>query len=164
MNKIYIAGDHTGYELKKELMIYIQSLGFEPVDKGPFEYDADDDYPDFIRPAAEAVALDPGSLGVLLGGSGQGEAMSANRVGGARAAVFYGGVLAKIAVDIEGNMSTDPFEIVKLTRQHNHANIISFGTRFMTTDEIKEAIKIFIETSWSDAERHKRRVIKIDTK
>jgi ribose 5-phosphate isomerase B len=162
MSKIYIASDHTGFELKKELMLYIKSLGFEPIDIGPFEYDADDDYPDFIRPAAVAVAGDAGSFGVLLGGSGQGEAMSANRVKGARAAVFYGGVLAKIAVDIEGNMSTDPYEIVKLTRQHNNANIISFGTRFMTVEEIKEAIKIFIETKSSEAERHVRRVKKID--
>lgn len=164
MKKVYIASDHTGFELKKEIMTYINSLGYEATDKGPFIFDKDDDYPDFIRPCAEAVASDSGSFGVIFGGSGQGEAMSANRVAGARAAVFYGGVLAKIAIDIEGNMSTDPYEIVKLARQHNHANIISIGTRFMNTEEIKEAIKIFIETPWSEVERHSRRVIKIDNK
>lgn len=164
MNNIYIASDHTGFELKKELIEYIDSLGFKAVDKGPFLYDAEDDYPDFIRPCAEAVAGEAGSFGVILGGSGQGEAICANRVQGVRAAVFYGGVLAKGAVDMEGNMSTDPYEIVKLAREHNNANIISFGTRFMTKDEMKESIKIFTEIKFKGVERHARRINKLDTK
>jgi ribose 5-phosphate isomerase B len=164
MNKVYIAGDHTGYELKKELMIYINSLGLEAVDKGPFEYDADDDYPDFVHPAAVAVASDKESFGVLLGGSGQGEAICANRVKGARAAVFYGAVTAKSAVDIEGNVSTDPYEIVKLAREHNNANIISFGTRFISNEDIKESIKIFTETHFKGVGRHLRRINKIGDK
>lgn len=164
MKNVYIASDHTGFELKKELMIYIKSLGYEASDKGPFLYDKDDDYPDFIRPCAEAVASDQGSFGVIFGGSGQGEAITANRVPGVRAAVFYGGILAKGAVDIEGNLSTDPYEIVKLAREHNNANIISFGTRFLTVEEMKEAIKIFLSIEWKRVERHERRINKIDNK
>lgn len=164
MTNIYIASDHTGFELKKEIMVYIKSLGYEPIDKGPFLFDKEDDYPDFIRPCAEAVASDAGSFGIIFGGSGQGEAICANRVPGVRAAVFYGGVLAKGAVDIEGNLSTDPYEIVKLAREHNYANIISFGTRFLTTEEMKEAIKIFLNIEWKNVERHQRRIIKIDNK
>ena len=132
--KIYIGTDHTGYELKEKLKEYLPNLGlgYEVVDKGAFGYDKDDDYPDFIRPVAEAVAGDKDSAGILLGGSGQGEAMCANRVAGARAAVFYGGVAPKSAINIQGETSSDPFEIIKLARRHNHANILSLGVRFLS--------------------------------
>ena len=128
--KIYIGSDHAGYELKEKLKTYIQSLNIEIIDKGAFSLNNEDDYPDFIVPVAEAVAQDSESLGIVLGGSGEGEQISANKVDGIRAIEFYGGNL----------------EIVKLGREHNNANILSLGARFITEDEAKNAIIIFINT------------------
>src|SRR3989338_4113494 len=161
--KIYIGTDHTGYELKEKLKIYLKELelGYEVVDKGAFKYDKDDDYPDFMTPVAEAVAGDKGSFGIILGGSGQGEAMAANRVKGARAALFYGEAIAKEAINIEGQKSEDPFEIVKLARQHNDANILSLSIRFLSLDEIKFAIELFLKTKFEGGDRHTRRINKL---
>ncbi len=165
--KIYIGSDHTGYELKEKLKTYLPELGlgYELVDKGAFAYDADDDYPDFIKPVAEAVAEGPEleeRRGIILGGSGEGEAMCANRVPGVRAAVFYGGAVAKTAIDIQGEQSADPFEIVKLARLHNNANILSLSTRFLSEDEIKFATELFLRTEFKGEERHARRISKLD--
>ncbi|MBY0376724.1 RpiB/LacA/LacB family sugar-phosphate isomerase [Patescibacteria group bacterium] len=160
--KIYISSDHTGYEIKEKLNTYITELGHEVVDKGPFEYDGADDYPDFVKGMAEDVAMDRESLGIIIGGSGQGEAMCANRVNGARAAVFYGQAIAKSNIDIKGGESTDPFEIVKLARVHNNANILSLSARFLSLDEIKFAIELFIATKFLGEERHVRRIEKLD--
>ncbi len=160
--KIYIASDHAGYELKGRLKTYLSELGYETEDKGPFKYDGDDDYPDFITPLAEAVAKDEGSFGVVVGGSGQGEAMCANRVKGARAVVFYGEAIPQEAIDISGAKSVDSFEIVKLARAHNNANIISFGIRFLSFDQIKFATELFITTKFSSDERHVRRINKFN--
>jgi ribose 5-phosphate isomerase B len=161
--KIYIGADHTGFELKKELKKYLEELGlgYEVEDKGPFAYDPDDDYPDFIRPVAEAVAKDALSFGVLLGGTGTGEAICANRVPGARAMVFYSEALPKEAIDIKGEKSSDPYEIVKLARVHNNANIISISTRFLSIDQIKFAIELFINTAFTGEDRHARRIKKL---
>jgi ribose 5-phosphate isomerase B len=159
--KVYTSSDHTGYQLKEKLKIYIGELGHTVEDIGAFAYDAADDYPDFIRPMAEAVAKDSKSLGIIIGGTGQGEAMCANRVPGARAAVFYGEAIAKEAVDIKGQKSNDPFEIVKLARVHNNANILSLSARFLSEDEIKFATELFITTSFADEERHIRRINKL---
>mgnify|MGYP003298547406 FL=1 len=114
--KIHLATDHAGLELKEKVKLYLSDLNYEVIDHGAYEYDALDDYPDFIFPCANAVSNDPESKGIILGGSGQGEAMAANRVKGVRAAVFYNG----------------PDEIIKLSRQHNDANILSLGARFMS--------------------------------
>ena len=162
--KIYIAADHVGYELKEKLKTYLTGLGlgYEIIDKGAFKYDADDDYPDFIREVAEAVAKDKESKGIILGGTGQGEAMCANRIKGARAFVFYSQALAKEAIDITGKKSTDPFEIIKLARIHNYANIISLSGRFLSFDEMKFAIELFLKTEFKNEERHIRRVKKLD--
>ena len=162
--KIYIGTDHSGYELKEKLKKYLEGLGmgYEVEDKGAFKYDADDDYPDFIRPVAEAVAKDKGSFGIIMGGSGQGEAMSANRIKGARAAVFYGEAVAEGAVDVKGGKSSDPFEIVKLARVHNNANILSLSARFLSEDQIKFAIELFLSTKFAGEERHTRRIKKLD--
>lgn len=162
--KIYIGTDHTGYEIKEKLKIYLNELGlsYEVIDKGAFKHDADDDYPDFIRPVAEAVASDEGSRGIILGGSGQGEAMCANRVRGARAVVFYGEAVAQGAVDVEGRKSSDPFEIIKLAREHNDANIISLGARFLSEDQAKFAVELFLKTKFSAEDRHIRRIKKLD--
>ncbi|MEX2052167.1 MAG: RpiB/LacA/LacB family sugar-phosphate isomerase [Candidatus Paceibacterota bacterium] len=161
--KIYIGSDHTGYELKEKLKVYLAELqlGYEVEDKGAFEYIPGDDYPDFIQPVAEAVAKDTSSMGIILGGSGEGEAMCANRIPGARAALFYGQAIPKEAIDINGGESIDSFEIIKLSRIHNNANILSLSTRFLSEDEIKFAIELFLSTPFKNEERHIRRIAKL---
>ena len=121
------------------------SKGHEVTDHGAHEYDALDDYPDYIFPCAKAVASDLESRGIILGGSGQGEAMAANRVKGVRAAVFYNG----------------PVEIVKLSREHNNANILSLGARFMMEDEIYDVIEMWLDEPFGGG-RHQRRIDKLD--
>ena len=160
--KIAVTTDHAGFEALQQLKEFLQSAGHEVVDFGPKSFDADDDYPDFMFPAAHAVAGGECEAGIILGGSGQGEAMAANRVRGVRCTLFYGPVVAKTAVDAEGNMSDDPYEILKLSRQHNHANVLSLSGRFLTLDEMKQAITTWLATPYSDAERHARRVHKLD--
>jgi ribose 5-phosphate isomerase B len=160
--KIAVTTDHAGFEALTELKGYLQSLGHEVVDFGPQLFDADDDYPDFMFPAAEAVGRGDCEVGIILGGSGQGEAMAANRVTGVRCTLFYSPAIAKVAIDAEGNHSDDPYEILRLSRQHNHANVLSLSGRFLSTDEMKQAIDVWLNTPWSDAERHSRRVRKLD--
>lgn len=160
--KIAITTDHAGFEALKELKTYLESLGHECMDYGPTVFDAEDDYPEFMFPAARAVAAGECERGVIMGGSGQGEAMAANRVAGVRAALFYGPVTAKAAVDADGTLSDDPYEIVKLSRQHNDANVLSLSGRFLTLDEMKTALKLWLETPFSGAERHARRIRKLD--
>ena len=159
---IALSTDHAGFAAVGELKDYIESLGHQVNYVGPAEFDAEDDYPDLIARAARLVASGDSELGIILGGSGQGEAMAANRFKGVRAAVFYGPVVAKTAVDAEGNSSDDPYEIVKLSRQHNHANVLSLSGRFLSKDEMFEAIRIWLETSVSPIERHQRRAIQLD--
>ena len=144
--KIYLGSDHAGYELKKIIKRELESLGNEVFDKGPSSYDKDDDYPDFIAPVARAVSEDPTAKGVVRGGSGQGEAIVANRFPRIRAVVYYGG----------------PPEILKLSREHNDANILSLGARFITEEEAKSAIKTWFSAHFSHEERHMRRIKKID--
>ncbi len=160
--KIFIEADHVGFEIKEKLMDYLINQGYEVADKGAFVFNKDDDYPDFVRPVAEAVVSEEGSMGIIIGGSGFGEAICANRVRGSRALVFYGPMLPEIAVDVEGRKSDDPYEIIKLARLHNDANIISFGVRFITEEQMKEAVKVFLETKFSGDERHVRRIKKLD--
>ncbi len=160
--KIYIGADHAGYELKENLKKYLSELGlgYEIIDKGAHEYNTDDDYPDFITPVAESVVADVGSFGIIIGGSGQGEAICANRINGVRAALFYGQVLPKTSIDIKGEESIDTFEIIKLARMHNNANVLSIGVRFVTEDEAKFAIELFLKTEFTQEERHLRRLAK----
>jgi ribose 5-phosphate isomerase B len=160
--KIAVTTDHAGFEALQQIKTFLGSLGHELVDYGPSNFDAEDDYPDFMFPAARAVASGECERAVILGGSGQGEAMAANRVKGVRAAVFYGPVVAKTAVDADGTASDDPYEIVKLSRQHNDANVLSLSGRFLTFDEMKQAIQVWLVTPFSGAERHARRIQKLD--
>ncbi|MEK7599932.1 MAG: RpiB/LacA/LacB family sugar-phosphate isomerase [Patescibacteria group bacterium] len=160
--KLAITTDHAGFEALQQLKTYLESLGHECVDYGPTEFAAEDDYPDFMFPAARAVADGECEAGVILGGSGQGEAMAANRIKGARCALFYGPVAAKTAIDAEGTLSDDPYEILRLSRQHNHANILSLSARFLSLEEMQKAIVIWLDTPYSDVERHVRRVHKLD--
>lgn len=142
--KIHLATDHAGFEIKEYLKDQLAVLGHEIIDHGAGEYLEGDDYPDFVLPCAQATALDAESLGVVLGGSGQGEAMCANRVIGIRAIVWYGG-------------NTD---IVRLGRQHNNANMLSLAARFVSKENALEAVNLFINTSFSNDERHVRRLSK----
>jgi ribose 5-phosphate isomerase B len=162
--KIYIGADHTGYELKETLKKYLSELelGYEVIDKGAFDLDLNDDYPDFIKPVAESVSQDNNSFGIVIGGSGQGEAMCANKVPGIRAALFYAQALPKSSVDIDGRESADSFEMIKLARMHNDANVLSLGARFITVDEAKFAIELFLKTEFSKEERHIRRINKFN--
>lgn len=143
---IYIGSDHAGYELKEKLKIFLSELGYEVTDKGAHKLDNQDDYPDFIVPVAKAVASLEGSFGIIIGGSGEGEAMSANKIDGARATEYYGG---------------DP-EVIKVSREHNDANILSLGARFVGEEEAEEAVRLFLETKFSGDERHIRRIKKLD--
>ena len=142
---IHIATDHAGLELKEKVKLYLSDLDYEVIDHGAYEYDALDDYPDFIFPCANAVSNDSESKGIILGGSGQGEAMAANRIKGVRAAVFYNG----------------PDEIIKLSRQHNNANILSLGARFMSKKEMYKIIELWLSTDFESG-RHQRRIEKLD--
>lgn len=164
--KIHLATDHAGFELKNKILQYLidsakpeisskisgrtNPKGFsdyEVSDHGAFEYDENDDYPNFVSKAAQAVSEDPeNNLAIVLGGSGQGEDMVADKFPHVRSAVYYGGNL----------------EIVKLARSHNNANVLSLGARFLSEDEAILAVKIFIETPFSDEERHKRRIEEIE--
>ena len=142
---IHLATDHAGLDLKNSIKTYLLNKGFEVKDHGAHEYDPQDDYPDFIFPCAKAVAKDIDIRGIIFGGSGQGEAMAANRIKGIRAAVFYNG----------------PQEIIKLSREHNNANILSLGARFMTEEDIHNVINIWLKEPFG-GDRHQRRIDKLD--
>ncbi|MEK7175726.1 MAG: RpiB/LacA/LacB family sugar-phosphate isomerase [Patescibacteria group bacterium] len=161
--KIFLSTDHVGYEFKEKLKIYLSELGlnYEIVDMGAFTYNPSDDYPDFIKPTAEAVAQNSESFGIIIGGSGQGEAMCANKTPGIRAAVFYGQEEPDQEIDVSGRKTSDSFEIIKLAREHNDANILSLGMRFISEDEAKFAVELFLSTKFSSDERHIRRIAKI---
>lgn len=160
--KIAITTDHAGYDAVQQLIPFLESLGHECSNYGPKDLDPQDDYPDFMFPAAKAVAAGDCEVGIILGGSGQGEAIAANRIKGVRCAVFYGPVIAQQAINAEGETSDDPYEIVKLSRQHNDANILSLSGRFLTLEQMKQAVQIWLETPFSGAERHARRISKLD--
>jgi ribose 5-phosphate isomerase B len=145
--KIFFASDHAGFEMKKSLFEYAKELGFQATDLGPEKFDPNDDYPLEIEKVAIEVFKDPNQArGVVLGGSGQGEAIVANRFPNVRAIVYYGG----------------NEQILKLGREHNDANILSLGARFISIDEARTALKIWLETKFSGDERHVRRLKEID--
>ena len=149
---IYIGADHAGFDLKEELIPFIKTLGYEVVDCGAYKYEKEDDYPDYVSPVAKAVALNPEhNCGIVLGGSGQGEAIIANRYPNVRAIVFYGN---------PGLFSKN--EIIKLGREHNDSNILSLGARFLKTKEAKNAVKLWLSINFSNEERHIRRIKKIE--
>lgn len=160
MPKVYFAADHAGFALKQALMEHIRTLGYDVEDLGATVQDPDDDYPDFITPLANRVAAEPEARGIIIGGSGQGEAMCANRIKGVRAAVFYGPREVTVSLDIDGGHSEDGFDSVRLPRRHNDANVLSIGARFVSGTEADTATRIFLETPFSDAPRHSRRLAK----
>lgn len=145
--KLYLASDHAGFALKEELRGFLLGIGHEVVDMGANRYDEKDDYPDFALPVARKVAEDPAhTRGIVLGGSGEGEAMVANRIKGVRAVVWYG----------------KNERIITLSREHNNANILSIGARFVSAEEAKQAVKLWLETPFSEDARHVRRLAKMD--
>jgi ribose 5-phosphate isomerase B len=154
--KIYLGSDHAGFELKGKIKGWLSEWGYEIEDKGADALNSDDDFNNFVRPVAEAVAYDPQNVrGIVLGGSGQGEAMQANRVKGVRAAVYYGPSCAKAS---EGH----GLDIVRLSREHNDANVLSLGARFVNEEDAKEAIELWLKTPRSAKERYQRRNEKLD--
>ncbi|MEZ0095698.1 ribose-5-phosphate isomerase [Streptacidiphilus sp. EB129] len=138
--RVYLGSDHAGYELKQHLVQWLTSAGHEPIDCGPHIYDAVDDYPPFILRAAERTAADPEGLGIVIGGSGNGEAIAANKVKGVRAALAW---------------ST---ETASLGREHNNANVISVGARMHSLDEATKFVEVFLGTPFSEDPRHIRRI------
>ncbi|HEX8591572.1 MAG TPA: RpiB/LacA/LacB family sugar-phosphate isomerase [Candidatus Paceibacterota bacterium] len=156
--KIFIAADHAGFRLKEALKEHFGISGYEVTDCGAHSYDPEDDYPDVVTPLAKAVAETPGAIGVVLGGSGQGEAMCANRVSGVRAAVFYGPMPVTDALDREGGFSEDGYDAVRLSRRHNDANVLSIGARFVSASEAEEAVRVFLNTEYTAHPRHVRRL------
>ena len=146
MNKtIVLATDHAGFELKEHVKRFLIKKGYGIKDFGALEYDRLDDYPDFILPAAKYIS-EHKLIGIIFGGSGQGEAMAANRINGIRAAVFYNG----------------PDEIVELSRLHNNANILSIGARFVSNQEVEKIIELWLSTDFEEG-RHEKRINKLDS-
>ena len=160
MSKVYFTSDHAGYDLKNALVEHARTLGYDVEDMGPQELNSADDYPDYVTPFAEKLAKEENSLGCVVGGSGQGEAMCANRVSGVRAAVFYGERPVTASLEIDGGGSQDGYDIVRLARRHNNANVLSIGARFVSAAEADEAIRVFLETPFSSDPRHARRIAK----
>lgn len=143
--KIYIAADHAGFKLKGKLKTYLERKGFAVEDLGPFKYNKNDDYPDFISQLAKKLSKSKKAKGIVLGASGQGEAIVSNKTKGIRAGVYYGGNL----------------KIVKLMRQHNDANVLSMGARFILPIKAKKAVNLFLKTPFEGG-RHLRRIKKIE--
>jgi ribose 5-phosphate isomerase B len=160
--KIALATDHTGYEQLKDIKEYLESLGHDCEDYGPASLNISDDYPDFIFKAAQAVAQGSCERGIILGGSGQGEAMAANRLKGVRCAVFYGPAVVGRIIDANGRVSSSPYEIVRLSREHNNSNMISLAARFVSLMDMKQVIKVWLDTPFTEQPRHVRRIDKLD--
>ncbi|MFB6244716.1 MAG: ribose-5-phosphate isomerase [Candidatus Nanohaloarchaea archaeon] len=143
--KIFIGSDHAGFELKNSLKNFLREKGYEVVDQGPENYDDEDDYPEYIIKTAEKVAADEDAFGIVLGHSGQGEALAANKVDGVRAALYYG----------------ENHEIIELSRKHNNANVLSLGAAFLSEDEAHEQVERWLETDFTKEERHRRRLTEV---
>jgi len=138
--RIYLGADHAGFETKNAIAEHLRSAGHEVVDCGAHVYDAEDDYPAFCIAAAERVVADPGSLGIVLGGSGNGEQIAANKVPGARCALAWS------------------VETARLAREHNDAQLIGIGGRMHSPEEALAIVDAFLDQEWSAAERHQRRI------
>jgi ribose 5-phosphate isomerase B len=138
--RVYLGSDHAGFELKARLVAHLQGLRHEPVDCGPHAYDAEDDYPPYVLLAASRVAADAGSMGIVIGGSGNGEAIAANKVRGIRCALAFSD------------------DTAKLGREHNDANVLSLGARMYAADTAVRFAELFLATEFTHADRHQRRI------
>lgn len=161
--RIALSTDHAGYDSLQKLRNMLTAAGHTCVDFGPKQRDPADDYPDFIYPAAQAIARGDCQVGIIYGGSGQGEAMVANRVKGVRCAVYYGPAVAVGPIDANGQEAQDNYEILRLSRRHNDANMLSLGARFLSWSDIERAVTIWLETAFEHEDRHVRRIGKIDS-
>lgn len=142
---IHLATDHAGYVYKEFIKTHLVELGYKIVDHGAYEFDPEDDYPKFVNLAAEAVSkANDDTVAIILGGSGQGEAMAASRYENIRTTVCYGGEMAK--------------EIVKAGKEHNNANVLSLGARFIEEKDVLELVDVWLTTEFSKDERHVRRL------
>lgn len=160
--KIALSTDHAGFSRLKRLKAGLELIGYTCIDYGPVAFNPTDDYPDFIRPAAEAVQQGSCDAGIIFGGSGQGEAMAANRVAGIRCTVWYGPAVAIGAVDASGAMSQDPYELLRLSKEHNNANMLSIAGRFVSDEESIKVAVLWLNHLFSNEERHMRRISKLD--
>ncbi len=138
--RVYLGSDHAGFELKSVLISWLKSAGHEVTDCGPASYDGEDDYPPYVMRAAAAVAADPGSLGIVIGGSGNGEQIAANKISGIRAALAWSE------------------ETARLARLHNDANVLSLGARMHPVDDVIAFTQVFLATPFSGEARHARRL------
>ncbi|MCV7225403.1 ribose-5-phosphate isomerase [Mycolicibacterium komossense] len=138
--RVYLGSDHAGFEYKEKIIEHLKEAGHEPIDCGAYVYDADDDYPAFCIAAALKTRDDPDSLGIVLGGSGNGEQIAANKVPGIRCALGWS------------------VETASLAREHNNARVIGIGGRMHTWPEVLAIVDAFLTTPWSGAERHQRRI------
>jgi ribose 5-phosphate isomerase B len=160
--KIYLGADHAGFGLKEKIKLFLLEKSYDVEDCGAFEFNKDDDYPDFVSKVSEKVSSDPeNSRGIIFGGSGQAEMMLANKFKNIRCALFYSPAIPTSTIDATGTQSVDPYEIVKLTRTHNNANMLSIGVRFLKLEEAVNAINLWLETPFGNDERHVRRIEKI---
>lgn len=141
--RVYLGSDHAGYELKAHLAGWLAERGHEALDCGPLEFDSEDDYPPYVLRAAALAAETPGSIGIVIGGSGNGEVIAANKVRGVRAALVWSE------------------EIARLAREHNDANVMSIGARMHPVDAAARFVEIFLATRYAAAERHDRRLAMI---
>ena len=141
--RVYLGSDHAGYELKSHLVNHLAAQGYDVVDVGAHSYDANDDYPAFCLHTAARVIDDPGSLGVVIGGSGNGEQIAANKVAGVRAALAWN------------------LETAQLSRQHNDANVAGIGARQHSLEEATALVEAFLSTPFSGADRHARRISEV---
>ena len=150
---VILAADHAGYELKEGIKKYVQDQGYSVLDVGASELTPDDDYPVYMSQAAMHVAKDMAGTtrALIFGGSGQGEAMVANRFPGVRATVWYGGGICGES------------DIIRLSREHNDANVLSIGARFVTLDDTKKAVDLWLKTPFSGDAKHARRNLEIDS-
>jgi ribose 5-phosphate isomerase B len=150
--KIIVASDHAGFERKNELLQYLRDSSFKVEDVGARTLEHDDDYPEYMIKAAMRVVEDPeNTRAIIFGMSGEGEAIVANRFPGVRATVWYGGSVSC------------SLEVIKLSREHNDANILSIGAHFVSKEEMLDAVKLWLSTPFSGEERHKRRIEEIDS-
>ncbi len=159
---IYLATDHAGFELKEKVKAFLTSKGHEVTDCGSDTLNPDDDYPDFIAKAAQEVSKDPdNSKAIIFGGSGQAEAIVANKFKNVRCALFYSPVAPFAAADVTGRTSADQYEMIRLTREHNDANVLSIGARFVNEEIAQKAVEAWLSTEFPGDERHVRRINKI---
>ncbi|PIP86323.1 ribose-5-phosphate isomerase [Candidatus Campbellbacteria bacterium CG11_big_fil_rev_8_21_14_0_20_44_21] len=142
---IFLGADHAGFSLKEKLKIFLEERGWKFEDFGAYELDDEDDYNDFVEPVAKAVSETPGARGIVIGASGQGEAMLSNRFANVRAAVYYGGTL----------------EIVRKSREHNDSNILALGARFVSVEDALSAVEVWLATPCLDDEKYERRIQKM---